>query len=125
VLRFDEHLWERELSNLKYPPVIFTREQMCFIEAILPEVCERGHWKHIADAAGPDHIHNVLTSEQNPETIRRLLKRWIGQALTERWPRGRDESPLWWAECGSIRWIADDDYLANATGYVTRQRATR
>jgi REP element-mobilizing transposase RayT len=124
VLRYDEHLWEREVSNLKFPPVILTRQQMRFVEQILPDVCERGHWKYITCAAGPDHVHNVLTSEHDPETIRRLLKRWIGQLLSERWPRLPDASPLWWAECGSIRWIGDDEYLASATTYVSRQRAT-
>jgi REP element-mobilizing transposase RayT len=125
VLRYDEHLWERELSNLKFPLVILTREQMRFIESITPDICERGRWKHIATAAGPNHVHNVVASEHDPETIRRLMKRWIGQALSEQWPRSPDESPPWWAECGSIRWITDDPYLTSATGYVTRQRATR
>jgi hypothetical protein len=125
VLRYDEHLWERELSNLMFPPVILTREQMCHIEAITPEICERGHWKYVASAAGPDHAHNVVSSDQDPETIRRLMKRWMGQALSERWPRQENESPTWWAECGSIRWIMDDPYLSSATGYVARQRATR
>ena len=68
-------------------------------------------------------MHQVLTSEHDPETIRRLLKRWLGQALSERWPRGENESPTWWAECGSIKWIGDPSYLKNATDYVSGQRA--
>ena len=125
VLRYDEHLWERELSNLKYPPVLFDREQMLFVEATIPTLCERGHWKYRTCAAGPDHVHNVLTSENNPETIRRLLKRWLGQALADRYPMLSLAADFgWWADCGSIKWINDVPYLNNAVRYVHGQRAT-
>jgi REP element-mobilizing transposase RayT len=125
VLRYDEHLWVRERENLKYNPVILTLEQMRFIEAAFPDICLRGNWQYHTSAAGPDHVHTVVSSEHDPETIRRLMKRWIGQLLSQRWPRRESESPTWWAECGSIKWIGDEDYLATATGYVSRQRATR
>jgi REP element-mobilizing transposase RayT len=124
VLRCDEHLWEREKGNLKYTPVILTRDQMRFIESTIAALCDRGYWKYHTCAAGPDHVHNVLTSEHDPESVRRLLKRWLGQELTVQWPRAAEESPTWWAECGSIRWIADDAYFRNATRYVTGQRAS-
>lgn len=123
VLGFDEHRWEREKMNLKFPPIRLTREQMIFIENAIPNLCERGYWKYHTCAAGPDHVHTVLTSEHPPATIRRLIKRWLGQELSQQWtiPKGA----TWWAECGSIRWIGDDAYFANATAYVSRQRATR
>jgi hypothetical protein len=44
---------------------------MCFVEAIIPDACVRGHWRYLTGAAGPDHVHNVLTSEHDPETIPR------------------------------------------------------
>jgi REP element-mobilizing transposase RayT len=121
VLGYDEHRWEQSRENLKYPPIRMTREQMLFIQEMIPKLCERGYWKHLADAAGPDHVHAVLTSEHNPETIRRLLKRWLTQELMKRWALvGEDRT--YWAECGSIRWIGDDDYLTNAVKYVADQR---
>jgi hypothetical protein len=60
VLGYDEHRWERERANLKFPPVILTREQMIHIEHLQPIICERGHWTHITGAAGPDHVHEVI-----------------------------------------------------------------
>src|SRR5688500_15873165 len=90
TLQYDEFLWEREKDNLKCAAVILTRPQMLFIEATIPGICERGQWAYLTCAAGPDHVHQVLTSEHDPETIRRLLKRW---------PRTETESPTWWAEC--------------------------
>jgi REP element-mobilizing transposase RayT len=122
VLGYDEHRWEQSRENLKYPPVVLTREQMLFIQEIIPNLCERGYWTHRTNAAGPDHVHIVLTSEHNPETIRRLLKRWLTQELTKHWSLvGEDRT--YWAECGSIRRIGDEDYFANAVKYVSGQRA--
>jgi REP element-mobilizing transposase RayT len=123
VLNYDERLWERERANQAYPPVVLTREQMRFVESTVPALCERGYWTLHACAAGPDHVHNILTSDHNPEAIRRLLKRWLGQALNEHWPV-LPKDRTWWAECGSIRWVKDRDYFDNAADHVTRQRAT-
>jgi REP element-mobilizing transposase RayT len=110
-----------EKSNLKSPPVRFANDQMRFIQSIIPDICARGGWKFQTCAAGPDHIHVILTSPNDPEIIRRLLKRWIGQELSERYPSKR---PTWWAECGSIRWINNERYLDDAINYVNRQQAS-
>ncbi len=123
VLGYDGHRWEQEKNNLRFPPVRLTREQMRFVENRIPTLCTRGYWTFKTCAAGPDHVHTILTSDQNPETIRRILKRWLGQELSVEWtlPSGA----TWWAECGSIKWIGDERYLHNAIDYVTRQRALR
>jgi hypothetical protein len=131
VLKYDQHRWARERSLLKFPPVILSKPRMILIESLLPEICTRGHWTYRTGAAGPDHVHVILTSSSDPETIRRLLKRWLGQELTARL-KGEPGCPqpgtnaTWWAECGSIRWIfeEDGDYFQNAINYVDRQRAT-
>jgi hypothetical protein len=83
VLAYDEHRWQREIENLKFPPVILTRLQMIEIERLQPLICKRGHWTHITGAAGPDHVHEILQSSFDPQTIRKLFKRWLGQELTK------------------------------------------
>jgi REP element-mobilizing transposase RayT len=129
VLGYDEHRWEREKERLKFPPVILTRPQMIFIEQTLPSVCVRGGWEHITGAAGPDHVHEIVKSNTDPEVIRRLLKRWSGQMLMKRY-QGEPGCPqpgtgaTWWAESGSIKWIGDQRYYANAVRYVRGQRAS-
>ena len=123
VLEYDEHRWERCKARLKYAPIL-SRAHMLFIEACVPSLCERGRWRFHACAAGPDHVHVVLSSQHDPETIRRLLKRWLGQELTSRSKLDGGEDRTWWAECGSIRWILDAQYFERAVGYVQRQRAT-
>lgn len=122
IVEGDQELWDQMNTNLKYDPIYLTREQMRYIESLVPSICERGHWNYHIDAAGPDHVHVVLTSEHDPKTIRKLLKRWIGQELSARWQL--DPGRTWWAEGGSIRWLKDESYLSNATNYVRRQRAT-
>ncbi|HET6249213.1 MAG TPA: hypothetical protein VFE47_16075 [Tepidisphaeraceae bacterium] len=99
------------------------KDQCIFAEDVIPSICDRGHWTFHTCAGAPDHIHVVLTSEFDPETIRKLLKRWLGQELSARWPLREGQS--WWAEGGSTKWINDQPYFENATGYVARQRIRR
>lgn len=110
---------------MNFSPVIFKAPEMILVESLLPEICQRGGWKHLTGAAGPDHVHEILVSPNDPKTIRRLIKRWLGQELSARL-RSLSDGATWWAECGSIRWIFAEDgkYFENAIGYVTRQRAT-
>jgi REP element-mobilizing transposase RayT len=123
-LGYDEERWEWCKERLKYPAVVLTREQMMFIEKAIPMLCERGCWGYRACAAGPDHVHVVLSSEHEPQSIRRVLKRWLGQEMSKHWALGQGEERTWWAEGGSIRCIDDPRYLQNAVQYVNRQRAT-
>ena len=120
VLGPDEERWEHERGQMKFPPVILTREKRLFAEELIPTICERGLWTYHTCAVAPDHVHVILTSEHEPKTIRRILKRWLGQSMSERWPPA--EGATWWAECGSIKWLIDVSYFENATDYVSRQR---
>ena len=120
VLGPDEERWEYERGKMKFSPVILTREQCLFAESTIPANCERGVWKYHTCAAAPDHVHVILASEHEPKTIRRILKRRLGQAMSEKWHL--DAGATWWAECGSIKWLIDSSYFSNAIGYVSRQR---
>jgi hypothetical protein len=122
ILKFDEHRWEEEKSKLKYPPVRFDLDKRITVESMIPDICARGFWNFHTCAAGKDHVHVILNSPNNPETIRQLLKRWLGQEFTKKYQL--TNLGTWWAECGSIRWINDEAYLRAATKYITEQRAT-
>jgi len=124
ILEHDPKLWDDSKARLRYPPVRLTREQMVFIEATIPDLCGRGFWTLHACAAGPDHVHVVLATQHDPDTARRLLKRWLGQAMSEQWDLGDGPDRTWWAEGGSTKPICDEVYLENAVRYVLRQRAT-
>jgi REP element-mobilizing transposase RayT len=122
VLGFDAERWEFEKGRLRFPPVVLSRHQQLFAEELIPSICERGRWTYHTCACAPDHVHVILASPFDPGTIRRLIKRWLGQELSERWtlPQGA----TWWAEDGSIRWLCDERYFENAIDYVSRQRTT-
>jgi exodeoxyribonuclease V alpha subunit len=112
-----------ETEQTKFPPIFLTREQRLFVEEALPSICDRGGWKHVTSAAGPDHVHVVLSTERECEKVRNWLKRWLGEALTKEWRS--PASGTWWAEGGSIKWVWGEEYLGEVIEYVRNQRATR
>jgi REP element-mobilizing transposase RayT len=111
--------WEESL--LRFPPTVLTNEQRLFAQIAIPEVCTRGGWKYQIAAVQPDHVHVLLSTVSDARIVRRVLKRWLSQAMSERWPDA-GERP-WWGEGGSIRWILNEDYFETAWAYIHRQRA--
>jgi len=116
---------EREDSahgRMKSPPRYLTEEQRQSAETQLRDICQRGGWNYRVCSAAPDHVHLLcdIVPEVHGEKVRRLVKRWLGQALSDRWPL--PEGASWWAEEGSNIAIHDEAYLNNAFGYIARQR---
>ena len=116
--------WQRfELKRLRFPPVRLTEDQRQFIEEILPEICRRGRWRFHTAAAQLDHVHLLVSAPAEGKVVRRILKRWLGQELSLRWPRPAPDA-TWWAEGGSVKWIWNEAYFERAFEYIQRQRAT-
>jgi REP element-mobilizing transposase RayT len=119
-----EESWQRmETKLLRFPPRELTLDQRQFIEKSIPGICVRGGWEYIATAAARDHVHNILRATVDGKDIRKWPKRWISEAMTKRWPVLPEQ--VWWAECGSVKWIWTEDYFDRAVAYVRKQRATR
>jgi len=108
---------------MRFTPVRFSLEQRRLIQEALPEISVRGGWGLRACAAGDDHVHVLLdiAPQVHGEKVRRVIKRWLGEALSERWPL--PQGATWWAEEGSNKPVKDADYLRNVYEYVVRQRA--
>ena len=108
--------------------VVFTLEQRRAIEAVIPAICVRGGWEPIVCAAATDHVHTLLACERrlHGKDVRPIFKRWLTQALDERWqtPK-RLDGMSWWTEGGSTKAVKDNEYFCNAYHYILRQRATR
>ena len=111
-------------QRMNFPPIRLTPNQRITVEQLLPQMCQRGNWPCRVCAAQSDHVH--LLCDIPPEThggkVRRLIKRWLGQQLSERWPL--EEGARWWAIEGSNKAIHDASYLNNAYNYIQRQRIT-
>ena len=122
VIGSDPSWWRQERERLRFPPVVLNCEQMRHAEVSLPQICRRGNWNYHTCAAGPDHVHVVLTSEAEGEAVRKWLKRWLGEALTANWPLS--QGATWWAEGGSVKWVWTEDYFDDVYRYVHGQRAT-
>ena len=121
VLSLDTIRWEKEKARLRFSPIYLTLEQRQFIEAKTPGICARGHWTFHAIAGASDHVHLIVASETDPQTIRQMFKRWLGQEMGGRWPL--PDGATWWAESGSVRWLMEQPYFMAACDYVNRQRA--
>jgi REP element-mobilizing transposase RayT len=116
--------WERlEYNKLRFPVREFDLAQRLLAESLIPDICVRGGWQLCARAARKDHFHTLLTAQADGEVIRKLLKRWLGQALAAHIPIEPEQT--FWAESGSIKWVWDSAYFARVKKYVLDQRAIR
>jgi len=115
--------WEwAEQTMLRFPPRVLTTHQRNLIESSAPAICARGGWELVAIAAAPDHVHTILKANVDGEQIRKWLKRWLSEALTAKWPLEPEQ--VWWAECGSVKWVWTTDYYEKVVNYVKRQRSS-
>jgi hypothetical protein len=105
-------------DRMKFPAVFLTLQQRHFVESHLPLICKRGGWQYRNCTAASDHVHLLcdVVPEVHGEKVRRLLKRWLGQGLSERWPL--PDGATWWAEEGSNIAIGDERYLNNCFAYI-------
>lgn len=112
-------------ARMRFAAVSLSREQALFIEDAMRAICERGGWNLRACAAQDDHVHVLLDvpPDVHGEQVRRLIKRWLGQTLSTRWPRAA--GARWWAAQGSNIAVGDRAYLNRAYDYVVRQRRTQ
>ena len=109
-------------DRMKFPPLFLAEEQRRFVETQLPLICQRGGWTYGVCSAAPDHVHLLcdILPAVHGEKVRRLVKRWLSQALSEKWPL--PDGATWWAEEGSNKAIHEEGYLNNAFAYIARQR---
>ena len=113
-----------ERDRMRGNPVYLAGPQRAVIESVIPDICKRGGWTYRICAAPDeaDHVHVLLDAERSidPDAILKWLKRWLGDALTQRW--GMPISGTWWAKAGSTPAVKDEAYLNNAYHYIRRQR---
>ena len=118
-------------GRMRFPAVRLTMEQRRRVQEVMPALCERGGWRLRECAAATDHVHVLLDVDPavHGEKVRRLLKRWVTQALNEVWEPGSGRpgslgvGARWWAEEGSNRAIRELAWLNRAHPYVREQRA--
>ena len=122
ILGRDEDWQHEERSLLKFDPIVLAAPQRVFIEGIVPAICERGGWDYHIAAARLDHVHVELSSPNDGQIIRQLVKRWLSEELSTRWPL--PSGAVWWAECGSVKWVWEQCYFQNVYDYIRRQRTS-
>jgi REP element-mobilizing transposase RayT len=116
--------WQRmESHRLRFPARTLNLDQRLHIETTFTLICARGGWKPVEIAAAADHVHCIASADVDGDAIRKWLKRWMSQAMSERWRLESDQ--VWWAECGSVKWIWESAYLQRAIAYVNKQKTSR
>lgn len=122
IVERDPDLEDQKRNQLRGPPVHLSVEHRLFIQNEITGICERGGWLLRICSADDDHIHVLLDIDPaiHGEKVRRLIKRWLTQAMDKQWPRPK--GGRWWAEQGSNKVIGDVEYLANAHEYIDKQR---
>lgn len=117
-----------EIKIMRGPSVYLDYEQRLFAEETIINLCKRGEWQLRTCAAGidGDHIHVLLDidREVHGEKVRRLLKRWLTQALNERFGKP-PKNGKWWAVQGSNKVVDTVEYLNRAYPYIEKQRTTK
>jgi len=123
VIARDPELEAYDRRRLKGGAVFLSPQQQRFIQDLIPSLCDRGGWDLRTCSAGPDHVHILLDidAQIHGERVRRIVKRWITQALDERW--GKPHGGKWWAKQGSNKPVKNARYLRNAFDYIEGQRA--
>ena len=109
---------------MTYPPRLLNQQERLFVEQQLPQICDRGGWSYRIAAVSSDHVHLLcdIVPEIHGEKVRRLVKRWLGQALSDSWPL--PNGARWWTVEGSNKAVRDQRYLNNVFHYLRRQRTT-
>lgn len=93
-------------------------EQRLYAEAAVPNVCVRGGWSLHITACQADHVHTLLSAQAPGKAVRKWLKRWLGESLSERWPTAPGQT--WWAEGGSVKWVWDQEYFKRSSNTFRR-----
>jgi len=114
--------YERNRSN--FEPVYFDSNQRAFIENQFPDVCNRGGWELHIVAAQRDHLHCLISTDTEGKVVRKLIKRWLGQLISERWSKCSPHA-TWWAKGGSVKWVWDQVYFDRVYTYIQAQRTTQ
>ncbi len=122
IIGRDDDWQQLEASQLNFPPVQLSDEQRLYVEQIIPAICARGGWAYHTCAARRDHLHVELSASAEGKAARKWLKRWLGEALSKRWPL--PQGARWFAVGGSVHSIWNRKYFERVFGYIEAQRTT-
>ena len=115
-------LWQAALQQMKGPRILVTGEQAEVLLTQFQETAAYRGWNLLAVAVMANHIHIVVTvtGDPDPSDLLRDFKSYGSRVLNRRW--GHRLNGTWWTESGSKRKLPDEAALADAVGYVARQK---
>ncbi len=109
-----------DAGSMSSAPTRLDSAQQELVESIVPQLADELGWTCHVVSAAPNHVHALISAEPHGHVVRRLLKRRLSQALSDRWPVR--PAATWWAEGGSVKWIWNPASLRAACEYIADQR---
>jgi REP element-mobilizing transposase RayT len=104
------------LQRLKTPPLLLSGAQRHAIEYAVNETCLIRRWSLLAFNVRTNHVHTVLSADEDPERILTALKANATRQLRQDSLWLHDFSP--WAAKGSKRNLWNEQSVARAIAYV-------
>ncbi|HEY4759750.1 MAG TPA: transposase [Thermoguttaceae bacterium] len=98
---------------------VLDEQQRRIVERTITEHCKIRGWELYAVNCRTKHVHVVVSANLEPEEMRDQFKAWCTRRLKENErSRNQGDRKKWWTECGSQRYIGDEESLEDAIRYV-------
>jgi REP element-mobilizing transposase RayT len=110
-------------TDLGSPAVLLSRDEASTIEEAIREFCQRQGWAILALAVRTNHVHLVIATHHNPDSILVALKATATTRLRRQGYRGPRERI--WARGGSTRYLIEPGSLERAIDYVENRQGKR
>src|SRR5262249_3272077 len=96
--------------------VLLAKRQRRVIEVAIREVCENRKYSLYALSVRTNHVHVVVGSTRQPESVMNGFKSYATRRLRESHLLQHDLRP--WRRHGSTRYLWTEEQVANAIEYV-------
>jgi REP element-mobilizing transposase RayT len=100
-------------------PDIFDQHERELVENTIKEVCQHRQWHLQAVNVRPNHVHVVVTGDNNPDKIMGDFKASATRKLRDSNPGYQDRKI--WTEGGSMRYLWNETSVIAACEYVQNQ----
>jgi REP element-mobilizing transposase RayT len=111
-----ENLERREYRQMKGVPILLHKSARKVVSETIHEVCQFKKWNLIAINVLREHVHLVVSSDEEPDRILNILKSWCTRRLRENdlMPKGKKV----WSRHGSTVWLWTEDDVSKACNYL-------
>jgi len=114
-------LRRKEYDTLKNQPLSLSENQREHVLRVILEVCRFRGWHAHAVHVRSNHVHIVVSGEENPEKMMVNFKAYATRALRK---HANEQSTIkkYWTRHGSTRYLWTEESIASAMKYVENEQ---